>query len=955
MTAFNSTDKHCLEQLGAPTLNERPYLARWSEGTLGWFVGNELCTSWLQKADTKLLWVTGYAGCGKTTLSNYMIQHLSENLSPKSIICQFFCSGEADQQQYPVLLIRSLLYQIVTCQRRLVKIVKRASESLGSNIFRQFDTLWNLLTQLVQSNKVSSINIIIDAIDECQERTQRLLVERIALLIHSSLDTPIKFFITSRPHGPAIDTIHRNSVSYVRLKLEDHHEFISRDVNLLIEQSIDLLVEEGRCGPELRDAVVKRLVEKAEGTFLWVALVLSSLEKSRILTARNVLRIIQQIPPGLSNLYKKFLHDISPIDRELASNVLSLIITAVRPLNSKEIEILLRVHPSDDRAEDDVALDSRSIELLLDPFVQAKHSEIHLVHHSVKEFLLALSKDAKEPLAREFGVDPAQYSFILAQSCMDYLLNIDFDVFSENDSAEENSPIVPTHRDHDGLEDADDFSLYHVDLEGIDMYKEEVDIRIEMCQQISETYKLFDYAARYWITHLMDSENEGGPELRKRTIQLCDPSTLQLHNWFRYYWSKADMDEAYPKLLDTLVVASFFGLSLTASDLLRVPGQNFDVGHALFRAAQRGHVSCVEEILEHLGLNKLDIASSHHNRLSPLAVAAQNGHLNCVRSLLKRNIFDLNEQDRNGRTPISLAAANAHGNVVSELLSNPDLLPDTPDRNGFTAIFWAVATSSEDAVSYLLRDDRVDHKHTDNQGRNVLSWAASDGLTTTCRLLMHDQRIDINNADINGITPLMHAVINHHQDIVELLVRKRAKLSVVDKSGRNAISWASEGIASILSYLIRKHPEGVDVADIYGWTPLAWALNTPGYYENVSLLLESGLVDINRSSDQSPLFYTVSYGYIEITRLIFHSKGVDVNLRNEDGRTPLSCAVLNASTEMVQLLLQVPGIDVNAKDHKGESPLSLAMSKGRDELVQLLLDCPGIILPDRKLEGITKR
>jgi ankyrin repeat domain-containing protein 50 len=76
-------------------------------------------------------------------------------------------------------------------------------------------------------------------------------------------------------------------------------------------------------------------------------------------------------------------------------------------------------------------------------------------------------------------------------------------------------------------------------------------------------------------------------------------------------------------------------------------------------------------------------------------------------------------------------------------------------------------------------------------------------------------------------------------------LRRRIDVSTKDNDWRNALSWACSGCyPSIVEYLIKYDPKGVDEADTVGWTPLAWAL-----FENcprvVQLLLDSGLVDVN--------------------------------------------------------------------------------------------------------------
>lgn len=82
------------------------------------------------------------------------------------------------------------------------------------------------------------------------------------------------------------------------------------------------------------------LLEKTQGTFLWVSLLLSSLEQRRLLTLSD-LQGIEVLPLELASLYQKLLLDIPLADRDMAAAVLRVIVISRRPLHTDEITILL--------------------------------------------------------------------------------------------------------------------------------------------------------------------------------------------------------------------------------------------------------------------------------------------------------------------------------------------------------------------------------------------------------------------------------------------------------------------------------------------------------------------------------------------------------------------------------------------------------------------------------------
>ncbi|KAF2836483.1 hypothetical protein M501DRAFT_920690, partial [Patellaria atrata CBS 101060] len=701
--SLDSTDKMCVELLSSTDVSGfQTSLDGRIEGTLTWVLQSPKCTAWLWQREKRLLWVTGYAGCGKTMLSSYMVGYLSEILPQKSLICRFFCSGKAEEQQDPNVLVRALIHQMVVQRPRLLKIIRKASELQGRRIFRQFDTLWDLFVDIVRQENIPSINIVIDAIDECDEATQVLLVGRIARFLKLEPGLCIKFFITSRPTARAVQVIEESAVDLIRLKFEDSQDLIARDINLVVKQRVELLVKRGGCPLNFRPQLEELLVSKAENTFLWVSLVLSSFEKRRVLTPSD-LQNLGQLPSDLQSLYKSFLQAIPKGDRKLASDILHIIIVSARPLNAWEICIMLN-EGSLDSLELKTAgphMTTESIKILLNPLVQVRDSQILLIHHSIKEFLLNMKDDPQDTLSHQFHVDFTRQSALITRSCIYYLLGDAFvcDLFGTQPSTCEQSPILPIQGASADASPVSDSILDPFELQDIAMFKEEAVIRTDKCTDIAERFNLFDYAARYWTSHFSHSENHADTDLCGLAIQLCESSSFRLNNWFQYLQIKADVHEEYPKVLDPLIVACFFGLSNIVEYLLETTLDNLDYGLALFWAARRGYLKC----LEPLSWKPIsDDQTCYYMDQSPLMAAAQNGHLSCARFLLERGLFDPNEADNRGRTALSHAAGNGHTETVTLLLSEEKLQPDIPDSNGWTPLSWAIASNSVTSVRQLL-------------------------------------------------------------------------------------------------------------------------------------------------------------------------------------------------------------------------------------------------------------
>lgn len=82
------------------------------EGTLEWVLRKPQYIDWISNPDTRLLWVTGYVGCGKTILSLFISRYLNK-LHPRALTCRFFCDEKIEEHRDPRALLRSLIFRIL--------------------------------------------------------------------------------------------------------------------------------------------------------------------------------------------------------------------------------------------------------------------------------------------------------------------------------------------------------------------------------------------------------------------------------------------------------------------------------------------------------------------------------------------------------------------------------------------------------------------------------------------------------------------------------------------------------------------------------------------------------------------------------------------------------------------------------------------------------------------------
>ncbi len=877
------------------------------EGTCQWILSNSQYHDWSFQNKACLLWISGYPGSGKTILSAYLLEYLSEGkYSPRlhTTLCYFFCDEKIDTQRDGTAILRSLIHQLLTQRRLLIKYVKAAYD-MGPDFGQNFDMLWRIFMAIASDKRVGPISVIIDAIDECEETTRTRFLKDVTKFIAQSKSpdqyTPcIKFLVTSRPLlGRQYTT------NLLQIDPSQHH--IEQDLRLLIQTKVEEIVQRTHCKSEFRDYLENALYSKADRTFLWVTLVLHLLEESVLASQKDFKHIIDQLPQTLTITYEHFLHRISIEHQKQATCMLHFLVGSSRPLTLEEMRILMAVHELVD-VQSRLSLASieyclqfniqETIEGLLGPLVRIWDSRIYLVHQSLKDYLQSLSHQKENPLSEIYGVDVHKASLFMAKTCVSYLLLDDLkkDLFSRDQSNTEDSQISPV-ADFTELGSTEQF-WDAIDLEECTIFQDPSAFEAEACASIAAKYPLFDYSARYWAEHFSLACSISPPELQDCVAILSDASTVPGSNWFRFYWCHAELNTPCPRNFVPIVTASYCGHLTTLEYLLHdsLPFQS-DIGvRSLYWAARMGH----QDVVHHLLQRKVNPDMKVIDGQTALIAAVQLNRSDVVTLLLQdeafipgSNEYRVNIAAKGGRTPLSIAAGNGFIEVAEQLLGHRKIRPDIADFDQWTPLFWSLGGKHMGMFKLLLADHRVSVNHVDRSGRNVLSWAAGEGELNFVGHLLSLNHLKADEADRNGRTALSWAAGNGNLETVAYIRRsRRISLSKKDNDGRNALSWAcSGGHYEVVEYLIKYDRQGVGEEDVDGWTPLAWALFSQSP-KTVEVLVNSGLVDVNKKDNngRSALSFAAAYGYLDVVQLLLSKDGIEIDSKDNDGRTPLSHA-----------------------------------------------------------------
>ena len=357
------------------------------EASSSWILSHPSYQKW-EEGETKLLWIKGGAGKGKTMLLVTIIKHLRSQTRPdhpgaSSSLSFFFCQNTDDRLNNAVAVLKGLIYLLLVQDVSLVSYLKGDCDRMGKDIFdatnnnaNAFDALSNVFKQMVQHPRMETLYLAVDALDECEDGLPDLLnlVRETALQ-----ENRLKWILTSRNRVDIDENLAFENPG-AKLSLEVNAEAVVRAIETYIIHKV-AEASSLRSSPVQRTIIQQKLLEKAEGTFLWVDLVLRSI---RGVLAEDAVRRIDETPPGLPPLYDRMMGGISKSAsnyRDSCLTVLSVVTLAYRPLHILELRTIAGL-----RYE---TADLKRIVDMCGSFLTLVDNHVYPIHQSAKDYLVS--------------------------------------------------------------------------------------------------------------------------------------------------------------------------------------------------------------------------------------------------------------------------------------------------------------------------------------------------------------------------------------------------------------------------------------------------------------------------------------------------------------------------------------------------------------------------------------
>ncbi|KAK7991112.1 hypothetical protein PG990_015392 [Apiospora arundinis] len=296
---------------------------------------------WLESRNG-VFWVYGKPGSGKSTFMKFLC---SSSDTPcylqnwagrkKLIIAKFFFwnAGTALQKSQEGLL-RSLLFEILRQCPELMPMVKGAAREIPDwddpEALRYTPNLLLLYKMVLAQDIPIKFCFFVDGLDEFQENGRDHL-DLIRFLRQLQLSPDFKLCVSSRPWtvfgdefglNPEwtlkLEDLTRNDIRrYVSDKLDEHPQF--KKLTLINENYSHIV-----------DAVVNR----AQGVFLWVYLVVRTLLEGLTFhdSVKTLYQRLQEFPPDLELFFQHLIDSVAPIYRTQMARYFKIATLAHGPL-----------------------------------------------------------------------------------------------------------------------------------------------------------------------------------------------------------------------------------------------------------------------------------------------------------------------------------------------------------------------------------------------------------------------------------------------------------------------------------------------------------------------------------------------------------------------------------------------------------------------------------------------
>ena len=346
------------------------------EGSCRWINGRSTYLDWKDgtKDGSKIFWLTGLPAMGKSVLSSYIIGQLQQDPWVEHCAYYFFKSEHQTKRSVSQML-RTIAFQAAlyypSFRARLLSMFESDEVALGR---QKVAALWEQLFECIMFRETYNRPLywVLDGLDEADQ--PQLLIK---LLSKIKSPSPIRILIVSR-YMKELMPLYGKNMEFI------HEEITSSDTVEDITAYTKYMISSTLRADMVLDEICDKVLQKAGGSFLWVALALSQL-KDNWHTRNDITQVLNDLPEEMEPLYARMIRIVSEQaarPRVVASRILAWAVCAFRPLELAELEAALNPEFGEFTNLRD------TISEICGNFVVVRNSRLTLIHDTARHFLL---------------------------------------------------------------------------------------------------------------------------------------------------------------------------------------------------------------------------------------------------------------------------------------------------------------------------------------------------------------------------------------------------------------------------------------------------------------------------------------------------------------------------------------------------------------------------------------
>ncbi|KAL6872219.1 hypothetical protein HDV57DRAFT_505984 [Trichoderma longibrachiatum] len=734
-----------LDSLEFPQMFHRQLVIRSPcKGTGNWLSQDPSYQAWLS-GEHRFLWVKGSAGSGKSTLMKHTLAEIQQTTNKKTVtIASYFydASGEALEKSSRGLL-QSVLHQLFTQNDQLLRDFMIASDSRfvkGRNLEWQTEELMGVLEISSKLPSWRPTIFLLDGLDEGSVDEVRRLLQffRLQVCPDDSRKPFSRFRVClSSRHYP---NIYIENCPEIWVETNNH-----ADIETFTYQKLAHMSD----APN-NDSMIQSILSRADGIFLWVDLVTSSILEAddNGETLDEKLEALYDTPRELDGLFTQIFLKLGDNERRDTYTMLSWMLFATRRMSSLELCFAMQFSRNSSivtfdawtksqmfvnkglQTERYIRSRSRGLLTVEKSPQKGEPDRVQFIHQTVPGFLLQKGLAILQPSHHPVYL-PGIGNHYIALACMRYLsqqatlscasmtlLRSCSSLSSRKRSSNWNQPssflqwIDPSADINDTIKaqarqqllssynsatyepyTAAEASAYTRGmLKAIDLVFSELPL-LEYCIQSLEAHLASAEQSQIPQAAVLDMLLDQGPQSLRLWYSFQDGLHLpRAHRFHQVDWG--DFLQAFVALgLKSCIRELSYRLSLRRMSL----PQSCNLSQALFLAVYYSSPDIVRELIT-CGANP---NARNKEGYTPLDNACRKGDAEMVTALLNLGAM-VNVRNVFGFTPLHHAAQVGATAVVEALLAAGAAIDARLHRTGDTPLLLAVVADQVDVVKLLI-------------------------------------------------------------------------------------------------------------------------------------------------------------------------------------------------------------------------------------------------------------